>query len=298
MISLSRPSLIKPDLGMLYSLGGLWRAHPRYQGILGHWMLGEAGGLVAFDYSGRGQHGTMVGVDPATAWISSVRGKSLDFDAVDARVNLDTYVNNIGGRNTGSISVRFKTPSSSTISLFNLTKSTLAEINFCIIYLNNVTGAVTDESISFVLSRAGGNQLVMHVINGNGFYGDDQWHHAVVSTGAGDNFIVVDGVRQALTFQFGSVSTVEFSNINGQDAMRIGNRIYNSTDALFMDGIIDDVRVYDHALSVQEAISLYEQPNLEFEWAFDLLMRAHMGKTPSAPTGPPVGSLALVGAGV
>jgi len=71
----------------------------------------------------------------------------------------------------------------------------------------------------------------------------NQWHHAVVVTGNGNNSIYIDGVSQPLTFYAGSSTTNEFSNINNQNNAYLGR---GSSD--YFNGTIGEVRIYNRAM--------------------------------------------------
>jgi len=62
---------------------GLWK------GLVGAWFpsLGPTG-LTLRDISGRGNHGTLTSMDPATDWVVTEKGYALDFDGTNDYVNL------------------------------------------------------------------------------------------------------------------------------------------------------------------------------------------------------------------
>lgn len=57
--------------------------HPHMRGLVGGWTLSERAGSTVWDYSGRGRHGTLTGMAPASDWVEGVHGPALDFDGVD-----------------------------------------------------------------------------------------------------------------------------------------------------------------------------------------------------------------------
>lgn len=72
----------------------------------------------------------------------------------------------------------------------------------------------------------------------------------------------------------------------------------DSTPGSYYSGQLEDVRVYDIALSEAMVMTIYRNTMAPFEWA-DKLMKHRAFRFPAAPpTGPPVGTLALLGAGV
>lgn len=78
---------------------------------------------------------------------------------------------------------------------------------------------------------------------------DDTWHHiAFVNDGDGNARLYVDGVEDATNFDYTHVDT-------SPNRTSIGAHL-RSTAAGFFNGIIDDVRVYDNALSQSDVLAL------------------------------------------
>jgi len=72
----------------------------------GHWMLDgchlwlpmqDAAGGMCYDWSGKGHHGTLTGMDPATDWTTGKLGRALDFDGSNDSVNVGNIVEPAGG---------------------------------------------------------------------------------------------------------------------------------------------------------------------------------------------------------
>ncbi len=177
------------------------------------------------------------------------------FDGVDDYVNL-TGVNTLEGLNAGTISVWFK--GTSVGNLYGISNSSTAT-DFVSLLVGASTSSYTDESLTFVLWRTNVEKLAMFVRKGESYYLDNNWHHVVVKTGDGANAIYVDGVSQPITYRVGSATTNEFSNIDSQNAARIGNRIYSSTNTSFFTGSIDEVKIFNRALTAAEIGAEYQR---------------------------------------
>lgn len=52
-------------------------------GIVGLWHLDEGTGLTANDASGNGNHGTLINMDTSTCWVDGMFGTALEFDGID-----------------------------------------------------------------------------------------------------------------------------------------------------------------------------------------------------------------------
>lgn len=78
--------IIKPTFEQIAALHGRYWTHPRYEGCVGHWMLGEGGGNVAYDLSHHNRSG---------AWSGSARQYDIDnfglagsFNAIDSHIEI------------------------------------------------------------------------------------------------------------------------------------------------------------------------------------------------------------------
>jgi len=83
----------------------------------------------------------------------------------------------------------------------------------------------------------------------------DTWYHvAGVIRGAEDMDIYINGVRDGGSYS-GSGGSLRYSSNNAT----IGGKSYLSCN---LNGAIDDVRIYDRALSADEVEQLYQTPGL------------------------------------
>lgn len=90
------------------------------------------------------------------------------------------------------------------------------------------------------------------------------WSHVVVGAKGGTKFIYVNGVSKGSSY-FGSATSVN-PNLASVGASQIGGTGYGN----FFPGLLDDVRIYDHALSVREIRDLamglaVHYPMLDFQ---------------------------------
>ena len=90
-----------------------------------------------------------------------------------------------------------------------------------------------------------------------GIHDDNQWHHyAVVLNSHIDGSIFWDGVElDTFLDTTASGSGMSYSSAPGA----LGHRYSGGTNRYY-DGNLDDIRVYDRALSDQEIIALYKAP--------------------------------------
>ena len=115
------------------------------------------------------------------------------------------------------------------------------------IVIGNSTGDYTDESV-MVVSR-GSSTLAFVVREGHNAYLDNQWHHIVVTSTSTSKNIYIDGQNKAVVLKDGSAST----NLEYKDLM------IHSDSAFGGSGSIDQVRIFNKAISASEVTTLYNE---------------------------------------
>lgn len=208
-------------------------------GLVGHWKFDEAitTGTTTWDSSNNGGHGFLANGPTRTATASCEIGTCLDFDGTNDHVNLPT-------------STVFDV-SKITVSAWVVSDVTTADLTSVSRYNNAapvngnwILGHGATESTYRFLARIGGaNQSA----ESNAGFSTDVWHHLVGTYDGSTVKLYVDGVERASTAISGSLAT---STI----AVRIANRDGNTN---YWDGKIDDVRVYNRALSADEISRIY-----------------------------------------
>lgn len=202
-------------------------------GLVGYWRLDEAGGLTVGDGSGNGNNGTIGGSPLSTADVPPVTfpdPQSLTFNGADTSVDIpDSSVFDIS---SFTLAAWIKTADAGTLRrrIVNQQGGT-----FWILALSNNVLEL-GSSIDGVLTVNG------PALNNN------QWRHVAVSRAAGTGlYWYVDGVL--IASQAISNSSTYAMDTNPQ----IG-RYYGGSE--YFNGKIDDVRVYNRALTTAEVSSL------------------------------------------
>jgi len=212
---------------------------PNAAGLRGHWKLDEGAGTIAFDSSGLGHDGALGG-NPQ--WTAGKIGGALDFDgndyvdlgnpskldfgtaswSVSAWVKMPATTNNSnifakGGDNTGGIR-------------YMLGVSETNDHKACLTVDDNVTKVQSTSSITV---------------------DDDQWHHIVGMRDGSTLRLYVDGVEDGI--QAPLSEGYDLSGTSQANAyIGTGWRYDTSVLDKFLIGVIDDVRVYDYAVSDAE----------------------------------------------
>jgi PGF-CTERM protein/uncharacterized repeat protein (TIGR01451 family) len=206
----------------------------------------EGSGSIVRDLSGNGNDGTIYGA----TWVDGISGKALRFDGVDDYVDCGTDSSlNLGNEFTIMAWVKSENnkyqaiagkhhEDSGAYSGYGLKKTTSTSCG----------SEVGDNKFSLRVDGGGWNYEYTHSDVG---YTDTNWHFVVGVRRGGTNYLYVDGEQQADT---GSQS---LSNTGDPFFIGAGTSPRSSNYANF-NGIIDEVSIYNRALSADEIRALYE----------------------------------------
>jgi len=192
----------------------------RYPGaLLAHWSFDEAAGSTAADASGNNQTAVISGATRVPGKIG--RGLRLDGKDDEATAELNPSGSGI------TLSLWFKT---------NQTDQGIIALDGQIPFLTLKHNGY--------LSAQWGRSLPLTAAPG---CADDQWHHAVYTCGGpfGDQRLYVDGRLRAH-------SPIAVPNRAGPALLKVGQ--YKGADKPHFTGLLDEVRLYDRALSAREII--------------------------------------------
>ena len=224
---------------------GLILQHPTYtglnQGLVGYWSFDgkDMAGVTAYDRSGQGNNGTLTNGPTRTA---GKIGQGLSFDGSNDYV---TAIDKGGLDNISQVSI------SLWIKLNHLA-SARGLHNAMITKLHSADPWISYEIFQYSVN----DHILMEVINSSGtikyadgpasiILGINTWYH-VVGTYNGSNMMVyVNGTSGTPVAQTGTV-------YDSDSALKIG-----SDWTTYDDGLIDDVRIYNRALSSDEIKRLY-----------------------------------------
>jgi len=185
----------------------------------GWWKLDEGLGATAIDSSGNGYDGTILG---SPSWGTGKFGQAIDFDGVDDRVNVTIDVS----ETDYAVSLWFKTTTGN-CGIFEVNDGIGGVDRILHLSSGNIHARVWENE---TIATSGTN------------YADGQWHHVVHTLGGieGGQKVYVDGQLQAS-------GTKAFSDFDWQTSLSIG---YGSNPGnKYFSGLIDDVRIFDEALS-------------------------------------------------
>ncbi len=209
---------------------------PGTTGLVGHWKLDEASGLTATDSSGSDNNGTLVNMT-GNEWTAGILNGALGLDGIDDYVDCG---NNQSLQITGDL----------TIAAWVKMEPDNEDVYMGIAgKLNNATDN------GYALVKHGSNVFRMWVPTNGVFigvdsdvtYNDTDWHHVAGVIRNGTSYLYVEGFEQAQPQAVELVESGEFAFIGRQ---------YHDYDDRYWEGTIDDVRIYDRALTPEEAAGL------------------------------------------
>lgn len=214
---------------------------PSNFGLIGHWSFDEGVSTIVRDFSGNGFNGVMTNMDASTDWVAGKRGKALDFDGVDDYVALPSA--NLSSRVSGNTAITiagwFK--GSDIESMVRLQDGTAY-----IVLGWTSSGAFAPRAL---VSTDGG---VTGVNIGGGNVHDGKWRHIAMTweKNTTNGFkVYVDG---SVTNQK-DTPNVNLPVFSGSTGAYFGS--YQGTSE-FTAGSIDDVRIYNRALTRDEIKAL------------------------------------------
>lgn len=219
-------------------------------GLVGHWTF-DGPDMISnvADVSGQGNHGTLEGQTSTTTAIGKL-GQALEFDGSDDYINAGAPSDVNWGSGDGSVSAWVKT-SADFSSVYG-------------VVVINGAGQGGQKRYVLHLSGAGGetnyprfdiddNSSLKKVV-GDAAINDGEWHHLVGVRDSNSLRLYVDGVAMTPTDITGS------GDIDDTEGLTFGatnNGEGGRGNGQWFDGLIDEVRIYNRALSADEALQLY-----------------------------------------
>ncbi len=233
-------------------------------GLASYWPLDEGSGSIAYDTIG-GNYGTLTDMDPSTDWISGKISKALDFDGTNDYV-MTSASNPYDSYDTGTIALWFKTASDLTVPLAN--NLTLLMYSTTSTYVSPMSWTINEDTGSLQQGwkpQGGGGKWSS--ISGTTDVTDGLWHHvAFVADGTNRVKIYLDGVEETTTYweedehsggeESDFIADIQYISTYDHQ-MGIGLWFRSSEQKKFFNGRMDDIRIYNRALSASEIEQLY-----------------------------------------
>ena len=205
---------------------GFAQAHA---GLIGHWKFDETSGTTAADSSGSGNTGTLTNMT-GSEWTTGKGGGALDFDGTNDYVNLGTSLANNLGDVTFSAWIYREGSTTSFGEIF--AKNTIIALS------------VNNSNDKLRLNFADGSSWSPYPESGSTLP-LNQWVHVAGTRSGSTVKVYLDGVLEGT-----ATNSRTGSNSN---ALGIGHK---PGSGFFFNGLLDEVRYYDHALSAGEISAL------------------------------------------
>lgn len=213
------------------------------------WRFDENSGTTVHDESGNGNSGTMTNMDAGTDWVEGKFGKALDFDGEDDYINIDSITNSFNNKK-GSFSAWVKRDFADTVSedkyVFHIFYN---NGNYHEIKYNN-----TNDQWKFNVNRA---YTLNSVVKTPSTIPQNVWTHVLMTwdEDGNDVSVFINGINVGSASSGGSYIVTPTTG-------RIGAARTNMYE---FDGLIDDVRVYNYALTEEQVKSTYNSGAVNFE---------------------------------
>ncbi len=213
--------------------------------LVGHWKLDEGTGPTAIDSSGNGNDGTLIGA-PGPSWTTGKIGQALDFDGTDDYVAVPFILD------------LSTTDMTTTVWIYASGEDTTNDSNSIVqqengtgigrTWLRRASSSSTSHLPKIVFSFIGARFLESTTL-----IELNTWYFVVVTVEGTTRKIYVNGIEED-----SNTNTPEASD----GAMRIGSQKAGVSGEKW-EGIIDDVRIYNRALSGSEIEKLFNMGNVD-----------------------------------
>ena len=254
---LFRPSssIIKPTLAQIAALGNDYFRHPRYQGCVGHWLIGEGGGTKLYDISPKSNLGTLSGFDLSVAWTNGEFGNALRFDGGNNFVSLDSSpLTSTQYKNGFTFIGWFNTD---VIEAGNNIIIELGDGDWVVVRLRVVDVAGNGKLSYWNRDANPGAESFAFTTTTNIVTGK-LYHFAVTYDGAGNWILYLEGLQD-------NTHTSTITGTYNLNAGTIGSRTSTAEGNEGWDGLLDEMRVYDRPLTAGEVWSHRVNSYIEFQ---------------------------------
>jgi type II secretory pathway pseudopilin PulG len=220
-------------------------------GIAGCWKLDETSGTIAKDSSGNGNDGTLVNMSPPGCWTTGQINGALRFNGTDNYVDLGTDPSlNFGDSKPFTITAWINTTDDYGL-IVSLRNPDLdgADIDFAV---GDAGGGCSGPGKAVILVRQDSGGQWACVISKTPV-NNGQWHHVAAVRTGNTVELFVDGNSQ------GKGSGAQAGGAITTNVRAIGCEVYwdcGGDESCSLAGTIDDVRIYNRALTAAEIAQL------------------------------------------
>ena len=195
--------------------------------------MDEGQGITAKDYSGNGNNGTLTNMDPATDWVAGKNNGALDFDGSNDRISTSALT----GKYSGLVSISAWVYHNSTSDWDDIVAGSCGDLLF----------GFNSNTISFggQCNSPFGPVSYSATLEGG-------WHHVAGVYNGSTAKIYLDG---------NAVQSLNRSGSFTPSALGIGS---TPTGGEYFNGKLDDVRIYNYALSAEQVKQIMNDGAVNF----------------------------------
>lgn len=196
-------------------------------------------------------------------------GGAMEFDGTNDYVSIpdDSFLN----LDQGTISVWFKTDDVSALrTVFDINKNSANTDHFEV----GINGDLINSKIWVYRKHAGSWSTPAYQVYGSTTIQTNTWYHLVLERDSGGNLVMyLNGTMETLTGYLGRLTQgdTKWMDVPSAQKISIGREFYNGSDSNYFDGLIDEVKIYNYALSPDD-----------IKTDFNNGMAMQMGAAPSA----------------
>jgi len=215
-------------------------AHNASAELVAHWRLDDGSGTTAVDSSGNGHDGTLL-LDPQ--WVAGKYGGALEFAGISGqRVEMEGYEGILGTQNRTAMAWVKTTGYGDWISWGQNTNTQK--------WIGRINDNAGNGAVGALRTECSGGYIISTTV-----LTDGEWHHLTsVLESAGsptveDIKMYVDGVQEAIS----GVQPVGIDTVGGRNVW-----IADGHHDRPLPSLIDDVRLYNHAMTQAEILAAME----------------------------------------
>jgi hypothetical protein len=218
---------------------------PFDEGLVGYWSFNEGTGSIAHDTSGNGNDGTINGA----TWTTGVSENALSFDGVNDYMAVP---NSPSLKITGSMTISAWVKTNSFSEQVITIKGSGWEYGVSWYTTIGITQS-QDGKFRMVRYYNSGSNQYYRIATSNCIITDGQWHH-IVGVDDGVNLRVFVDATETGSISVGGLTPYTSENnplVTGRDGQR---------SVCYLNGLYDELRIYNRALSAEEIEDLYKLP--------------------------------------
>jgi hypothetical protein len=230
----------KKSIYLLFCILVLCSANNTSAELVAHWKLDDGSGTTAVDSSGNGHHGTLL-LDPQ--WVTGKYGGALEFAGISGqRVEIEGYEGILGTQNRTAMAWIKTTGYGDWISWGQAVNTQK--------WIGRVNDNAGNGAVGALRTECSGGYIISTTV-----LTDGEWHHVTsVLESAGsptveDITMYVDGIPEAIS----GVNPIGIDTVGGRNVW-IGDGHHDRP----LPGLIDDVRLYNHAMTQAEILAAME----------------------------------------